>query len=656
MQPKPYLWNTHDLTPYGAEFAEESALFGMAQYSELMRSGTWPVRGGKTFTGTLYTLTLIPTAGQEIGTFRDLMGLWFNEETDEEPVFTIKDMTTGASSKQWYVNAEFLGFLNPGTSDMKAVLHASDPIWKSVTVQTNTRNLTASGQTKSVVVGGNRIARPQYNLKTTSARAGGYAYKRYIAIANRTDKVYSDAIIVTDGNFAHLTLVGAGKALASGNDLRVTRDGAQIFRWAGGGGFNTNTLRPTCNLSLPPQINLTLSGTLSAVGAISTITVQSTAENKIALQRLALQKNKVIAIELDAATEEIFTYTGTDPNAYTITGTTRAMRLSTNQAQIDGASIRHIPYDIYLLYGDSAATAPTTDDNFKPIFDIANTTTTSRAYLDYQDAAKPSRAGQWVMSATLNTGGLCRFTRANHATQATPASEMGMIISAYYVGSTPRGGAGKLRWSLTHPAGITSVTPTGEKYRKNVSTGWPVVAALQRFDGVSWVTVVNEATPTTNNTWEALTTVTGAQALGATYPTVGFAFEGSVNGIADTYAAIEFDGITVALDSSKVPLISMSAETVNEWQDFRITNTTTGQWLEFTVPGDVNNNIYIDTEALDAYVVETGERFPVRLNDESRADWLPIDPAPGSGSNTIAVTQAGLVACTLTVTHEERNN
>lgn len=654
MQPVPYTWNTHDLTTYNCQIAEGSPLFGNAQFGEIQRSGTWPVRGGKTFSGNVLILVLTPTAGQHVGAFRDLMGLWFNEETDEEPILIIKDQTTGTSNKQWYVNGEFIGFIEPTSGSIKVMIHVSDPIWKSVTVDTNSLALTASGQSKSITVGGNRIARPQYSLKPTSARTGGYGYKRYIAIANQTDSLYADAINVTNGNLSTSALVGAGKMLASGYDLRITKNGAEIYTWLGGGGANSATTRPICNLVLPPQIKLTLSGTISAVGAVSSITVKPTAENKAALTKLGKQKNKVIAINLGGGSQEIYTFTSTTPSAYTINGTTRAARLSTNQAQVDGAIIRHIPFDIYMLYGNSAATDPAPPDSFKPMYDIVNSTNTSRVYTDYSDPANPNRLGQWVSAILKNTGGLCQIYTANHFTQAVPASEMGMYIAAYKVGSTPKSGTGTLQWTLTHPAGITSITPSGEKFRRNTGTGWPV-ATLKRFDGISWATVATEATPSAANTWEATTTLTGAQALGAIYKSVGFFFDGPVAAIADTYAAIEFDSITVAIDSSTIPLIWFGSETVNEWQDFKVTNSTTGQYMTFSVPGDVNNTVYVDTKALDAYVVETGERFPVFLDDESRADWLPLDPAQGSGINSITVTQNGLNNCTLTVTHEERN-
>ena len=222
----PYSWNGHDLTVYSAIINDKSPLFGNAKYAEVQRSGTWPVRGGKTFAGNVLILQMVPTAGQSIGTFRNLMGLWFNEETDEEPVLIVTDKNN--SNKQWYVNGECLGMLDPSTGYVEVAIHVSDPIWKSVVVDTDTQALTASGQTKSVIVGGNRIARPQYNLKTTGARTGGYGYKRYITICNRTDAVYTDSLIVTGGDFNHSTLVGAGKALANGNDFVIMKNGATL--------------------------------------------------------------------------------------------------------------------------------------------------------------------------------------------------------------------------------------------------------------------------------------------------------------------------------------------------------------------------------------------------------------------------------------------
>src|SRR5689334_13544259 len=105
----PYLLNGHDLSTYGPALTEDT--FAYAQFSETQRSGTWPMRGGKTFSGKVMVLTLVPPAGTTIGTFRDLIGLWCNEETDEEPVLVIKDKND--SDKQWYVNYENLGMIDP---------------------------------------------------------------------------------------------------------------------------------------------------------------------------------------------------------------------------------------------------------------------------------------------------------------------------------------------------------------------------------------------------------------------------------------------------------------------------------------------------------------------------------------------------------------
>jgi len=80
--------------------------------------------------------------------------------------------------------------------------------------------------------------------------------------------------------------------------------------------------------------------------------------------------------------------------------------------------------------------------------------------------------------------------------------------------------------------------------------------------------------------------------------------------------------------------------------------------MDIIQPGDINNTLVIDTDARDAYVLETGERCSVSLDDESRSEWLPLDPNSaygGGATNTITVTQTGLAGATLTIEHYPRN-
>lgn len=650
----PFSWAGTDLTQYKAVFPEDTPFFGNASFSEIQRAGYWPLRGGKTFAGLVYFIDLFPPAGTSIGAFRNTVGLLFNEESNAEEQLLASD---SISAENWFVNAEALGIFSVTASSVRVAVHAAIPVWQAYTVKTNTKVFTASAQTKAVTVGGNRIARPQYNLTVTSPRTGSYAYKRYVIICSQKDIAYTDAINWTDGNFNTNALVAGGKMQATCADLRVTLDGAEIYRYLGGGGANTTTTRPFSTIALPPQIVLTLNGALSNVGAINSISVKNTAANKTALRQLANQKNKVIVISLKGAAEEVFTYTGVNVAGLTITGTKRAQRLSTNKAQVDGATIRHVPHDIYCIYGNSAVSAPSTPVAWQPMFDIANSTNSSHVHADYKDPTNPNRKIPFVSNILKNTGGKCEIYTANHYTQSTgAASEMGMVIRSYKVGATPKAPDGQLQWTLTHPAGITSVTVSGEKYRLHADTGWPVMVALRKSnDGKTWTTVANEATPTAAAAWQALTTVTGVLALGGTYSSVGFFMQGTVKAKDDTYAAVEFDSITLALDTNGIPLVSFGAENTVEFHDFQILNNTTNQWLSFTFPGDINNNLFIDTENLLAYVVETAETIVIALDDESRADWLPFDPKQGGGSNTIQVISAGLAGMTLTMTHRSRS-
>ena len=309
------------------------------------------------------------------------------------------------------------------------------------------------------------------------------------------------------------------------------------------------------NVVLSPKIELTLSGSISAVGAVSTITVKNTKANKTALQALKSVPYKFVAIDMGTGTFEIFKFTDTNVNGLQITGCTRAQKsTTTNQAHSDGATIRHI-HGYYVMYGNSSASAPSTDDAFKPIIDMANSTNTSHVYASFYDALNPNRTCMFNPQIVKNTGGESRLYTATQDTLADVATVIGQAIKTYKVGSSTRSPTADLIWSLFHPAGITTLTWSGSKYRYGNS--WPAIATMQKSnDGKTWSNVAAiEARPSAVQTWESLASHSSVS-LVSTYLNIRFRFQGTVAATISNWAAHEISDLTAVLDSNNVRSIS----------------------------------------------------------------------------------------------------
>lgn len=650
MDISPYTFNSHALNSgnYQTVISESSPIFAQTAMSDIQRADTWPVRGGKQFKSITYVLDITVVSGT-IADGIDEIGKWFNEEEGVQYNFVVRDANN--SNKEWYVLAEPLGLITFRGNVITVALYVAEPIWKSVTVNSSTWNITASGQTKDLAVGGNRIARPKFVVGPTSARTGGFGYKRFVGIANRVPRVYKDAINLADSNWNTAALVTAGKMQADGDDVRVYNDTAgnvEEYRWFGGGGINTTTTRIFSNVNnLPPTINMTTGASISSSGAVTTVTIANTKANVAALKELATMNYKFFAIDMGTSDVEIFNFTAVNITALQITGTTRAQKGTTNKAHASGATLRHI-YGYYVMYGNSGMTAPTTDDAFKPMFDLTNSTNASHVYASFYDALNPSRIGMWSPQVLSNVGLLSETYTDTEDAQADVATVIGAAIKVYLYGTTPRAPIASLAWSLSHPAGITTLTWTGKKYR--YATSWPSALVQKSNDGKKWSTVATEATPSTAQTWEALSTHSSVT-LSGTYLNIRLLLEKTITASASNMAAFEIGDLTAALDTSATPLIYFGTEEVNNYEEFRITNGATGHYIEVSQQIPVNTTITIDTEALEAYTAD-GSSVTVRLDNDSRAEWLPLNP---DATNTLTYTETGANAVTITTTWNDRN-
>lgn len=269
---------------------------------------------------------------------------------------------------------------------------------------------------------------------------------------------------------------------------------------------------------------------------------------------------------------------------------------------------------------------------------------------DFYDALYPNRTCQFVPQIVKNTGLESELYTATQDTFADVASVIGAAIKVYRVGTSYRPPTADLMWSLYHPAGITTLTWTGSKYR--YSNSWPNAQVEKSNDGKKWSLVdTKEAKPSALQTWESLSSHS-AVSLSGTYLNVRMRMQGSVVASPNNYAAYEIGALTAALDTSQTPLINFGAEQNNNYMEFRITNNATGQWIEVSTGIPVNTSIIIDTDNLTVTLAD-GTSPLFRLDDESRADWLPLLP---NQNNQLAYTETGVVGVTIGISWRDRSN
>lgn len=444
----------------------------------------------------------------------------------------------------------------------------------------------------------------------------------------------------TAATHADNAVIKRSKMLASGNDLRVYVDGVEVNRWIGGGGINSATTMLWCNVNFAPKIEFTLGAAIAGSGASPLIYLQRTAANLAAMRRLPGKFMVIIGTEA-------FICTSVDVSNYTLTVSSRNAIGTSIAAHAIGDTVRWIEHNIQILYGNSSLSAPTTTDTTKPLIDLAASTNISWVHTIFSDAAN-LRTARWtsaLLSSKLKKSYV--YTGA-HGTYADPSTEAGMAYKNKKVSGKWKAENAKMKWQLYHPAGFTTVTVTGEKYRQ--LTEWPDFTFQYSANGSGWTTLFTEATPASATTWAALSSHSGV-ALGATYPFLRMYTADGLLAKANNQAYLEMQGTTCVISSSTIlQLALVAAETQNYFLDCTITNTTTGLAFTLSCSMELNKAVVINCDA--ETVVYDGQDIgaPLKWNTV-RGPWLDL----ASGSNTLQFDDTGTTAVTVAFSWEDRN-
>lgn len=600
--------------------------------NDIPRSQNFPLRAAKNYADTIKVVNINL---MDVDFSRDDLVIAMDVLGEEQGQLIASD----EFGRSWYVNADFIGLAEDTTSgdtvSFGAVFAVDDPIWKKLIPSTQTISVNGTGSGILTPIG-NQPALPVITITPTVAGAFGFTYKRFIQIVNNSPNALIDyPLNLTGSGLDTAALVSGGKMLSTGADLRIYVDGVEVKRWFGGGGINSSTTKIWINWSQPANTDMTLGGAIASSGAINLIQIQNTAANIALINSIPVTGNVLIG-------SEIFVYTGVNAANLQLTGVTRAERQTSAAAHSVSASIKFVTHDVWLYYGYPAIAAYVVDDTQKPILSL-NSTNTSWVYIEFMTEAG-TRTGSWKRKTVLFGNSQAtksnRWYTASENTFADPASVIGLWLKALE----------ELAWDLYQPCGVTAVTATGKKYRSELEVRSGLYASANGNEIVSnpypitfWV----ESFVFTHNVWVALD-AHSAVGVGQTVRYLHFTLASTLNNISG--AGNEIADMTLVIDSTKTPTISIAAEATGFTLNSILTNAATGYTMELSLTMALNSYIVIDTKNKTITLFDGTNEINALKNMPIRLEWFQLLP---SEPNAITITDAGQV--TYDFVYEDRS-
>lgn len=580
------------------------------------RVGYHPLISGVRRMGRQLFLNILITATSSIDTYRKQLNQWFDPD-DETP----KVLRGNNGSNNFYVNAicERLTPVNAANLEFVATLRIDDDIfWREYVASTTSWSITATGQTKVVTNAGEMDAYPVYTLTPTSGKSTDYGKKRFITVKWRADEVATKyPVNITNALFNTSAEVSGGDMQADGDDLRVFVDGAEVGRWL----YNMNTTTTSVWVNLDWEANIDLSLSVAIGTGDTDLYVYEDITN--------MPTSGILMID-----NEIITYTSKDNTLKRFSNCTRGAKGTTAATHSIAATTFWLQHDIWILYSNSSATAPSYT-NESPAFTLSTSSNTSWDYDDFGDNAG-LRAAKWVWQVL---GGSPTKGTANHVTSADPWQEIGFIMPAGNCGAA---------WYLENPCGITAA---------NFQNGEYNVADSTKQFGHIWANDGGGSGGWSKEYDIPFTNTAGGWVAWSRNETLDTGSVGVMLQSQNTASLLPFywecADVTLTLNSSNTPITLVGAEQGNYTINGRLTNTTTGLAIDIYASGlDLNEDVEIDTKNKTVtYLADNSNLFgALTLIGGIRRDWLAIQV----GSNTFRWDETGVAGMTVVFDWEER--
>jgi len=633
--------NINDGTNYRAYVTVMSGAYGLPalepRLSRVGSDGRGPLVGGSTRPGHQIALHIDILDYDNWETlYNQLMG-WLDVTTPVQLVVTDSD----GSSNQRYIEClpkRVAPWPDLGSelSYLISLQISGDLKWRSSSLSSDSWSITATGQTKVVTNDGTADAYPILTLEATSSTASGYAYKQWVPFRWRADEGATGyPVELSDGGLDTAALVTAGKAQYNGDDFRVEVDGVEVNRWFGSDIHNFDTIATYVwvNLDFDADIAMTLKTAIASSGTVDTIE----------LNEVLTDLPSVGTVVIDS---EAFTYTSKSDVDKTLNNVTRAQKGTSMAAHSVDDDVYWIQNDIWYLYGNASATAPTIDDEKEPILNLGESTNIRWMFNDFGEN-DGLRSASWTQSTLVGTP---KFYTYDHGEIGDPWEETGIKI---YPKHPHRG-----QWQIINPCGITAANFTNGEHKATKISQWHYIGdapgIYSSTNGNTWVMEYAISAPSSDDTWDswAQNETLAAGSIGVALRLFTPQAPSVHTEESDTFH-IEASDIAITLDSSNTPTPAFTPSEQNNYAFLPvIANNTTGESIELNINTGVNLEIEIDT-----YEKTVEDENGVNLYSgltvlgDPRAEWLRLQP----GSNTLQYDDAETGNVTMTIEWRERH-
>lgn len=520
-----------------------------------------------------------------------------------------------------------------GTPSDRGVVAAlvvdGDVRWRSRDGDVHVWDVASGAVDATVTVDSDDDVYPVLRLTPKQAKTAGYAYRRWVPVIWTVDEAYADYPYMI-GTFDTAALVTASRAQVDGDDWRVMVDGVEKDRWFGDSGtsqFNQTATKTWINLSFQAGWEGTLEAAIGSGDTVDSIDVN---------EDISAAASAGILVIYHGASYEAFTYTGKNDTEKRFTGVSRAAKGTSALALSASDSVYWVQHDVWVLYGNASVSAPSQDDDYKPVFDLGDSTNTSWVYEEFGED-DGLRTGAW--STFLDQGNTVFYTGVNTSTDPPWDQTLPNTDPWENMGICPPDSMSIGSWQMYNPCGITNVNVTGGRKFGYYSEGW--YGKIRSSDGISWIDEYSIPAPSVAATWEAWTR-NEAITSGKKY----IAFR------SDAYDLLEVADCTVTLNSSNTPTHEVGSELGNYSLDCVIENETTGDGIALNIVMGLDETLEVDTDSKTVTLLEDGSGQQQAFTPVSgaRRDWLRLV----DGENELSFTDTGTVELEIVLVWDRR--
>jgi len=629
-------WDSHNIndgTNYTAGFTPGD-VWGLPDVNvqSMERVGAWPVFSALRRGPVTISLFVSIEKHATLRTLRGQLMRWFDPEDETPKRLVITDADTAVPR---YIEAtcQQIRPVIIGTTSscslfrVDLVVHG-DVRWRAVTPTAPAAwNITATAQTRVVANSGEDEAYPVIEITPTAPKTGGYTYKRHDLVTWRAINAGPN-YPVRLGPLDTATLVTATKMQADGDDLRVFVDGAEVSRHLVAMN-NANTYIWFSVNWLAGQSG-TLKTNLAGAGSIDSIELEFDDGFPTVS---AFPETGALRIQ-----GEVFLYTGLDLYNNAFTGITRGVWGTAAAAHAAAQGVYWMQHEVVIVYGNAAATAPTSQPATVPIITLASSTNGSWLFDIFGADTSPSRPASWLPYGDIKLSGEGGTYSATERTLASPYTVAGMWSAVAHSGAD-------YDWKFYNPCGITNADWANGKMRAVDITQFS--SSLYRWiRGRSfWTTLAAIPAPGVNNVWDAWT-----EAAGAAWDPACDQIAISIFGY-NFFQDSEVGTVIVTLFADEIPLTSMGAEEGNYSLSAMITNETTGEAITITFEMAEDEDLEIDTyQHTVTYLLDNSNQFQAIALSSARRAWLRLLP----GNNTLRFDDVGTDTVTVSLSLERR--